>query len=141
MTKVKISIDEATIKKMRAVRQAGTVPEIAVRETLNSLSIEFVANAKDKPGRPDLWLTQHEVAIFVHGCFWHRHQGCRKATMPKTNLPYWTSKFKQNVERDARKIRDLAALGYPSVVIWQCETTDRDALGEMLMELITAARK
>ena len=141
MTKTKVHTDEATSNKMRAVRQAGTAPEMSVRAAVESLGFEFAANVQDKPGRPDLWLLPQRMAVFVHGCFWHRHEGCKKATTPKRNHEYWETKFRQNVERDARKIRELEALGSLSIVVWQCETTDEAALRNVLSHRIESARK
>ena len=131
--------DEATSNKMRAVRQAGTAPEMAVRAALESLDVEFQANVEDMPGRPDLWLSTQEVAIFVHGCFWHCHEGCPKATTPKRNREFWLEKFRQNVERDARKVRELNALGHSTITVWQCKTTDAAALKKLLLDRLSAA--
>ena len=131
--------DAATSNKMRAVRQAGTKPEIAVRAVLESLGLKFDANVPDMPGRPDLWLSAKRVAIFVHGCFWHRHEGCPKATTPKRNREYWLNKFRQNVERDARKVRELHALGHSTITVWQCETSDSDTLTDLLLERLETA--
>ena len=131
--------DAKTTKKMRAVRQKGTSPEIAVRDALDGMGIEFEINIRDKPGRPDIWITQGAIPIFVHGCFWHRHEGCRKSTMPKKNREYWTTKFRQNIERDARKAHELEALGHSPITIWQCETSDKDMLAKLLARKIEAA--
>lgn len=124
---------------MRAVRQEGTEPEVAVRVALASLGFEFETNVQDKPGRPDLWVSTEGVAIFVHGCFWHRHEGCSKATTPKRNRDYWVTKFQQNVERDARKVSELEALGYSTVTVWQCETSPESVLSRLLVERMTLA--
>ena len=131
--------DEATRKKMRAVRQSGTVPEIAVRAVLESLKIAFTTNRRTKPGSPDLWLTESDVPLFVHGCFWHRHPGCKKATTPKRNREFWLSKFQKNVERDDGIIHRLEDLGYTPIVVWQCETLDESMLREILLSRIECA--
>ena len=131
--------DAATSSKMRAVRQSGTAPEIAVRGALESLGVEFHANVPDMPGRPDLWLSAERVAIFVHGCFWHRHEGCPKATTPKRNRGFWLNKFRQNVERDGRKAGELHALGHSTITVWQCETSDSDTLTELILERLAIA--
>ena len=133
--------DEATTRKMRAVRQAGTSPEIAVRVALESLGIAFETNVEGKPGRPDLWLTQHGIPVFVHGCFWHRHDGCKKATTPKRNREFWVDKFDKNVERDARNLRDLQVAGHPPIVVWQCETVEEPTLQRILKAGISNARR
>ena len=130
--------DGPTTKKMRAVRQTGTSPELAVRAALRGLGISFAVNVADKPGRPDIWLTAHDVPIFVHGCFWHRHAGCRRATIPRKNRAHWMAKFQQNKERDARKVEALKRLGFQPVTVWQCETTDAAALTELLIERLAA---
>ena len=130
--------DAATSNKMRAVRQAGTAPEIAMRAALESLGVEFEANAENMPGRPDLWVAERRVAIFVHGCFWHRHEGCSKATTPKRNREFWLEKFRKNVERDARKVRELETLGHSTFTVWQCETTDAVALKRLLLNRLSA---
>ena len=130
--------DAPTTKKMRAVRQAGTTPELAVRAALHALEIDFAVNVADKPGRPDLWLTTRDIPIFVHGCFWHRHADCKHATTPKKNRAHWIAKFQQNQERDARKAQALTRLGYPPVTVWQCETTDAAALPPLLLERLAA---
>ena len=142
MTMIRLhETDDATSRKMRAVRQAGTSPELAVRDALESLGIEFEANVEGKPGRPDIWIVDGDIPVFVHGCFWHRHEGCKKATTPKRNQEYWTVKFQQNVERDSRKALELRALGYYPFTVWQCETNGQSALATLLTERIEKARK
>ena len=121
---------------MAAVRQAGTSAEIAVREALASLGIEFTTNIKDKPGSPDIWLSSSDIPVFVHGCFWHRHEGCKKATTPKTNTEFWLDKFANNERRDARVQRELEDLGYAAITVWQCETTSRATLSNVLTSRI-----
>ena len=127
-------MDELTRRKMRAVRQSGTTPELAVRVALDSLGIEFATNPHGEPGRPDIWVTKSDVPIFVHGCFWHRHQGCESSTTPKKNRDFWIAKFQKNKERDARVIRQLEDLGYAPIVVWQCETVAEPDLKETLLE-------
>lgn len=85
------------------------------------MGLRFEVNRSDLPGSPDIVFPEAKVAIFVHGCFWHRHEGCRKATTPKSNVDYWDKKFRANLERDARKIEQLRQLGYCSLVIWECQ--------------------
>lgn len=117
---------EQRSRLMSRVRQANTKPEMLVRSLLHRLGYRFRLHRKDLPGSPDIVLPKHRTAIFVHGCFWHRHAGCRKATTPKSNLDYWLKKFEENIERDSRKERELAALGWRVVTVWQCETDSRD---------------
>lgn len=132
--------DEETRIKMRAVRQSGTSPEIAVRGALDSLGIQFSTNVAGKPGRPDIWITEHDIPIFVHGCFWHRHEGCKKTTTPKKNRRFWLAKFEKNKERDARNVRQLMDAGYAPITVWQCETTTNSTLKEILAQRIRDAK-
>lgn len=109
---------------MRSVRRKDTAPELAVRKALHAIGVGFRLSKKDLPGKPDIVLSKYRTVIFVHGCFWHRHLGCKKTTTPKTRQAYWIPKFEANVKRDARQINELAELGWRSVVIWECETLD-----------------
>ncbi|TBW09530.1 DNA mismatch endonuclease Vsr [Azotobacter chroococcum subsp. isscasi] len=113
---------------MRAVKRAHTAPEIIVRQTLHALGLRFRVLRRDLPGSPDIVLPRFRTAIFVHGCFWHRHSGCRYATTPKARQEYWLPKFMANVERDARKEAQLRELGWRVLVVWECETRDREEL-------------
>ena len=124
---------------MRSVRKSGTSPELAVRAALGSLGIAFGTNVRDLPGTPDILLTQTITPIFVHGCFWHRHPGCTKATTPKRNRQFWVEKFERNIERDHRTLCILKALGYAPVVVWQCETVMESRLKEVLLSRIREA--
>ena len=141
MTNLAVAADETTSKKMRAVRQAGTAPEIAVRAALASLGIAFETNVLDKPGRPDIWLTAPDIPIFVHGCFWHRHEGCPKASTPKKNREFWEAKFAANIARDERDARRLREMGCPPIVVWQCQTKDEDALAAALLDAIRESER
>lgn len=109
---------------MRAVRREGTAPEIAVRKAAHALGLRFRLHRKDLPGTPDLVFPKHRVCLFVHGCFWHRHPGCGKATTPKTRRDYWIPKFEENVARDARVAQALRDAGWRVETIWECETRD-----------------
>lgn len=121
---------------MRAVPRANTKPEVLVRKRLHAIGLRFRVNAKNLPGSPDIVLPKWKTIIFVHGCFWHRHQGCRYASTPKTRQDYWLPKFSANVERDSRKTAELIALGWRVLVIWECETKDLAALEERLRKEI-----
>lgn len=119
---------------MRAVRQKNTAPELTVRRLLFQLGLRFRLHVKRLPGSPDIVLRKHSTAIFVHGCYWHRHPGCKYATMPKTHQAYWLPKFESNVERDARKAEALRALGWWVLVVWECETRDLVRLEDRLRD-------
>ena len=121
---------------MRSVRQRDTAPELVVRRTLHSLGYRFRLHRKDLPGTPDIVLPRYKLAIFVHGCFWHRHQGCRLATMPASNVEFWVPKFEGNVARDVRKEAALRELGWQVLTVWQCETKDVASLAARLRALV-----
>ncbi|MHC2018695.1 very short patch repair endonuclease [Methylobacterium sp. CM6247] len=124
---------------MKKVRQRDTKPEIVVRRVAHALGFRFRLHRRDLPGSPDLVLPRHKVAVFVHGCFWHRHPGCRSASTPKANAEFWSDKFDRNVERDARKERELRALGWRVLIIWECDTRDAARVAERLSEFICNA--
>ena len=109
---------------MSSVRQTGTKAELAVRMVLDDLGIEYTVGERRLPGSPDIMLNESERPVFVHGCFWHRHRGCRLASTPKSNSVYWSSKFADNLRRDKAVLKALKALGLSPIVVWQCELKD-----------------
>lgn len=117
---------------MRAVRRAHTAPELIVRRALHAASLRFRLHRRDPPGTPDIVLPRHRTAIFVHGCFWHRHSGCRLTTTPKTRVEFWQDKFDKNVARDAAKQAALVEAGWRVLTIWECETRDQEGLSARL---------
>ncbi len=108
-------------ERMSRIRSKDTSPEVALRRALHALGLRFKLHRKDLPGRPDIVLPRHKAVVFVHGCFWHRHAGCRVATTPKSNTAFWQDKFERNVARDARSIELLEAQGWNVLVAWECE--------------------
>lgn len=106
---------------MRAVKSKNTSTEMIVRSAAHRLGLRFRLHRADLPGKPDLVFPRWKTVVFVHGCFWHRHKGCKKASLPKTNVEFWTSKFARNVERDLKNIKDLKSLGWGVLTIWQCQ--------------------
>lgn len=106
---------------MGRIRARNTKPEIMVRSLLHRMGYRFRINRRDLPGKPDIVLPKFRTVIFVHGCFWHRHPGCREATMPKSRTDYWRSKFEQNVERDKRTVRKLRKDGWSVLTVWACQ--------------------
>lgn len=113
---------------MSRVAQKNTGPELRVRRIAHALGLRFRLHRRDLPGTPDLVFPRHQVALFVHGCFWHRHSGCRKATTPKSRQEFWQGKFDRNVERDREVEAALLDLGWRVETIWECETRDASAL-------------
>lgn len=129
-------VDPAKRSKMMAgIRSKDTKPEKLVRKFLHSEGFRYRLHARKLPGSPDISLPKYKAAIFVHGCFWHRHASCKYATNPSSNVERWASKFRQNVERDARNISALRELGWNVIVVWECEL--RHAAEERLDRLIT----
>lgn len=125
---------------MRRVPRTNTTPEIAVRKALHSLGYRFrLSSGRRLPGSPDVVLVRRRVAIFVHGCFWHRHAGCRYTTNPKTRSEFWRAKFEANIARDTRASGALEQLRYRVVVVWECETRDPEQLKRRLESLVLDA--
>ena len=105
---------------MRAVRGRDTKPELALRRALHSRGLRYRIHVGDLPGKPDIVFPRWRVALFVHGCFWHRHAGCVRATTPTSNADYWARKFDQNVERDRRNVDALLEENWRVCVVWEC---------------------
>ena len=110
----------ARSRNMRAIARRDTKPELIVRRHLHARGFRFRVDAAALPGRPDLVLRRWKAAIWIHGCFWHRHPSCRYAAFPKTNGPFWQEKFRQNVERDGRAEAAVSALGWRVAIVWEC---------------------
>jgi DNA mismatch endonuclease (patch repair protein) len=124
---------------MARIRGRDTRPEMAVRHFAHALGFRYRLHRRDLPGTPDIVFSRFRTVIFVHGCFWHRHEGCRRATMPKTRRDFWQAKFDANVERDRRNIAMLEAADWTVIVIWECQAlSKRHALATFLERLRTA---
>jgi DNA mismatch endonuclease (patch repair protein) len=117
---------------MSRIKGRNTGLEVAVRSALHGLGFRFRLHGATLPGRPDIVLTRHRIVVFVHGCFWHRHRGCRLTYQPKSNVAFWSRKFAGNIVRDARNKRELRRLGWRVVVVWECQALDRAALTRRL---------
>lgn len=114
-------VSAATRSRMMAgIRGRDTKPELTVRKALHGAGYRFRLHRRDLPGTPDIVLPKHRVCIFVHGCFWHRHLGCRFATSPATRVEFWSTKFQSNVARDAEAQRRLIELGWRVLIVWEC---------------------
>lgn len=124
---------------MSLIKSENTKPEKIVRSLLHTMGYRFRLHRTDLPGKPDIVLPKHKIAIFVHGCFWHRHTGCKNATMPKTNTDFWEKKLSKNVARDRTKLLDLERLGWHVITVWECETeTSSKELFARLKKLLSA---
>jgi DNA mismatch endonuclease (patch repair protein) len=126
--RVQLVTDPARRALMQRVRQSGTPAERVVASVCRELGLHYRLNVKGLPGSPDLANKSRRWAIFVHGCFWHRHKGCPKATTPKRNARFWHEKFIANCRRDATKIKSLRLIGFKVAIIWECETLDPENL-------------
>ena len=129
------NVSSVRSRNMAAIRGKNTAPELAVRRILHAMGLRFRLHRKDLPGRPDIVLPKHRTVVFVHGWFWHRHEGCRYTTAPKTRQEFWQSKFAANVERDSRNGTDLQQLGWRVIVVWECELRQPSDLKERLSGL------
>ena len=117
---------------MSHIRGRDTKPEMLVRSLLHRLGYRFRLHRRDLPGRPDIVLPKWKTAVFVHGCFWHRHPGCRFAYTPKSRADFWQKKFRDNVERDAKSVAALEEAGWKTLIVWECETAEPDRLATRL---------
>lgn len=132
---VALKTDAARRSLMQSVRRRGTSAEVAVACMCRKVGLRYRLNVKSLPGSPDLANKKSGWAIFVNGCFWHQHRGCRRATRPKRNAEFWVEKFAANRRRDARKIRLLRALGIHVSIVWECEAECEEALEAKLQML------
>ena len=106
---------------MSRIRGKNTTPEILLRKLLHRAGYRFRLHSPDLPGKPDIVLEKYKTVIFVHGCFWHRHEDCPGATVPKTHTDFWLDKFRGTVERDRRKQKELEEAGWRVVTVWECQ--------------------
>ncbi len=117
---------------MRQVKGRNTKPELVVRRWLHAHGYRFRLHRKDLPGKPDIVLPKHRTVVFVHGCFWHGHPGCKHAALPTSNREYWETKIGRNIDRDKRNRRELRKAGWRVVTIWECRTRDEAAMARTL---------
>lgn len=120
---------------MSKIRSKNTKPEIILRKALFSRGFRYKIHDKSLPGKPDLVLSKYKTIIFVHGCFWHYHSECKEGKVPKTNTKFWAEKLSKNVERDAKHIQALTALGWKTITVWECDIEKR--LNAILEAVIT----
>lgn len=123
---------------MSGIRGQNTKPEVAVRKLAHRLGYRFRLHRRDLPGTPDLVFPGRKKVVFVHGCFWHRHPGCRFAYNPKTRADFWNAKFDTNVARDVRVRSQLEELGWDVFVVWECQIADTERLETGLQEFLEA---
>ncbi|MBR0598599.1 very short patch repair endonuclease [Sinanaerobacter chloroacetimidivorans] len=122
---------------MSRIKSKNTKPEVLVRKYLFSLGLRFRINVTTLPGKPDIVLPKYKTIIFVHGCFWHGHENCKRAQLPKTRTEWWASKISANKIRDAYNIQKLIELGWSVITIWECQLNKAD---DHLKEIVDSIR-
>jgi DNA mismatch endonuclease (patch repair protein) len=135
--KLPLLVDPATSARLGRIRQKDTSAERAVRRVLHAFGLRFRVRNRDLPGAPDAANRVRRWAVFVHGCFWHAHRDCYRATVPKRNREFWLEKFAANRARDVRALRALRRQGYLTLVVWECELDDPGKLARRLRSIAT----
>jgi DNA mismatch endonuclease, patch repair protein len=128
---------EQRSRNMSRVKGRDTKPEKVVRSLLHGMGYRFRLHRRDLPGRPDVVLPKHKKAVFIHGCFWHGHEGCPRAARPTTNADFWNKKIDSNIRRDAAAQQGLTTLGWKYLIVWQCQMRDLTALADRLNSFLT----
>lgn len=126
---------EQRSRVMRAVRPRDTGAEMQVRRYLHAAGLRYRLHDKRLPGTPDIVFPARRLAVLVHGCFWHQHPGCKQAVRPQSNVGYWGRKLDGNIQRDARQLAALQALGWSVIVIWECETREPQKLAALVQKI------
>ena len=121
---------------MSRIRSKDTSPELRVRSLMHRAGYRYSLHVKTMPGAPDIVMRRYRTVVFVNGCFWHQHQGCRIASKPKTNTDYWQRKFKRTADRDRRTKAELQQDGWTVLVIWECQTRNEESLQDLLAEVL-----
>jgi DNA mismatch endonuclease (patch repair protein) len=124
---------------MSKVKRENTKPERTLRSLLHKQGYRFRIHRRDLPGKPDVVLPKYKSVIFVHGCFWHRHPGCVKASLPSTNTDFWEKKFEKTITRDKENIIKLRQMGWRVIVVWECELKNPERVVEKLDILLKNA--
>lgn len=128
--------NEERSAQMRLIRSKDTKPELIVRKALHALGYRYRLHAKNLPGHPDLTFARFKKVIYVHGCFWHRHAGCKKNRTPKSKLDYWGPKFAANVARDSRNQKELQEMGWGVLVVWECELKNMEVIMRKIISFL-----
>jgi len=130
-------VDKQTRSRMMAnIKGKNTRPEITIRSLLHRQGLRFRIHDKSLPGKPDLVLKKYKAVIFVHGCYWHRHENCKLASMPKQNRTFWMKKFDANIYRDGVVYFKLKSLGWRTAIIWECAIRDKSNLPLYINRLV-----
>jgi DNA mismatch endonuclease (patch repair protein) len=129
-------VPDVVRRRMSRIRKTGSKPEVLVRKTAHRLGYRFRINRRDLPGTPDIVFVGRRKVIFVHGCFWHQHSGCRHANLPRVRSDYWLPKLRRTTERDASAMAALTDDGWDVLVIWECELASQPTLEERLQDFL-----
>lgn len=121
---------------MSRVSGKDTAPEMIVRKMIHGIGFRYRLHTRDLPGSPDITLRRLKKAIFVHGCFWHGHEGCKRAKRPSANADFWNRKIDQTIARDAEAQRRLREMGWEVLVVWQCQMRDAESLYERIARFL-----
>ena len=124
-------------KTMASVKSKDTTPEMRVRRLVHAQGLRFRLHREDLPGKPDLTFPRFNKLIFVHGCFWHGHEGCEASKRPASNTEYWNKKLERNRTRDKANQARLRALGWKPLIIWECQTRDREELRRIILRFFS----
>jgi len=123
-------------KRMSLIRGTGSAPEMKLRRLVHRMGFRYRLHVKELPGKPDLVFPSRCAVIFMHGCFWHRHKGCKLARLPKSKLEFWKPKLEANTKRDLHNQRQLKALGWRVLVVWECEMADTERVSAIVREFL-----
>ncbi len=129
-------VSEQRSRNMSAIKSKNTKPEIKVRKILHSMGYRFRLHSKGLPGSPDIVLPKYKTVIFVHGCFWHRHENCKYASTPKTRQEFWENKFNANKIRDQKILKEIKSLGWKFIIIWECEARNIQSIEEKIKRFL-----
>ena len=135
-----IVYDQATSRRLARFGHETSTPERVVRSFLSSAGLRFRTSNRDLPGSPDVANRTKKWAVFVHGCYWHHHTGCYRATVPTRNRAFWLAKFRDNRRRDRRVVSELERQGFTVSVVWECEVVEPHTLARRLAGVVRAAR-
>ncbi len=136
----RITVEQRS-KIMSRIRNRDTKPELVTRSILHGLGFRYSLHRRDLPGIPDLYLKKYNAIIFVHGCFWHQHPGCKHSRIPKSNLEFWIPKLKRNRKRDLLVFRQIKNMGLNCVVIWECSISLKNRTIKNLCRIMARLRK
>lgn len=122
----------ARSENMSKVRSKNTTPELRVRKILTNIGLKYRLHSDRYPGKPDVVIPSRKTVMFVNGCFWHQHKGCKKCTTPKSNFAFWEAKLMYNVARQKKQIQEIEAMGLKTFIVWECETKNTELLTKQL---------